>query len=106
MASTSHESNATPNEHLARTQLEVNELKEIIVENVERVIARGQNLSDLQESCENLEMQAGKFSATCRRVKRKMYFRNKKFTLVISLVCLAILLVLIASALIYYFAIK
>ena len=99
-------SNSNQNELLTQTQIEMNTLKEIMTENVEKVMERGHNLNELQESCENLEIQANMFNVKCKKVKRKMYFRNKKLQLCIALICLAIFLIFIGILLIYFLVIK
>lgn len=90
-----------------KVQTEVDELKGIMVENIDKIIERGLNLNDLKESCDNLEVQAGQFKLTSKKVKRKMFLKNKKYLLliVLSISVLICILVIVLVAL-YFFVFK
>ena len=89
---------------IVEAQMQIEELKCIITNNIEMFVNRSTNLEDLKQSCENLEKEAKVFDVQCRRVKRKMFFKNKKYCIVISLVLFILILFGVFS--IYFLVIK
>ncbi len=89
---------------LEKTQKELDDLTQIIAENVHKVINRGINLSELNQSCEYLQEQSRQFNRTSRKARFKIYLKNKKFSLAIC-ICVFMFL-LIVSILLYIFVIK
>lgn len=89
-----------------QTQKELDELKEIIVENVEKVINRGINLNSLNQSCEYLEHHSQQFKKTGKRIRIKLLLKNKKYCLIIIIIMISIILMIIIGILVYFFLIK
>jgi hypothetical protein len=72
---------------------QVDEIKEIMNENIQKAIQRDVKLSALEQSAENLENQANEFKTTTKRVHKRALFQNRKWTFI----SIAIVLVIIAT---------
>ncbi|RNA37014.1 vesicle-associated membrane 3 [Brachionus plicatilis] len=60
------------------TQKEIDEIKDIMKDNIDKMIYRGVNLTDLKDSCDHLEAQAAQFQVVSRKIRRKMYFKKNE----------------------------
>ncbi len=91
---------------LEQTQKELDELKEIIVENVEKVINRGINLNSLNRSCEYLEHQSQQFAKTSSKIRIKHFFKNKTNCIILIFILCLIMILIIIFLLVYFYLIK
>ena len=86
------------------TEDEIEEIKNIMKNNIEKMMYRGVNLTDLKDSCDNLEAQAAQFQVISRKVRRKMYFKSKKKSIILICVIIFIFMfILLVGFLIFYF---
>lgn len=70
-------------------QKKVDEVKNIMTENIEKVLQRGEKLELLTDKTENLMFEADRFVRTGRTLRRKMWWQNCKMKLVLAgAVCL------------------
>jgi len=74
---------------------QVDETREIMTANVERILARGERLEDLLDKSVDLEANSSRFRATARRVERHMCWKNAKCNCIIASIVLVIVAVLI-----------
>ncbi|XP_073992298.1 vesicle-associated membrane protein 3-like isoform X2 [Rhodnius prolixus] len=79
------------------TQAHVDEVVGIMRVNIEKVLERDQRLSDLDDRAEALNMSALKFEQQAAKLKRKMWWRNVKYWLVIGAIVGVLLLIIIVS---------
>ena len=102
------EEKSVPNESdiINKTQKEMNDLKDIMKNNINNIVIRGDHLNDLHDSCDNLEVKANQFKTTCVKVERKMFLKNVKFKKIILTVVVLFLLGLVILILIYFLVIK
>lgn len=77
-------------EKLLKVKAQVSEVKSIMLENIDKTLERGENLTILADKTEDLRSQAQQFKKQGSQVRRKMWFQNMK----IKLVVLGILLIL------------
>ena len=63
---------------LAKVQGELDEVKTVMLENIERVLERGDKIELLVESTARLQSDAAAFRSTTRRVARRMWWNNAK----------------------------
>ncbi|KMZ60867.1 hypothetical protein ZOSMA_56G00980 [Zostera marina] len=70
---------------------QVSEVKNIMLDNIEKATDRGENIKNLEEKTINLHAQAQDFKKHGTRIRRKMWYQNMK----IKLTVLAILLILV-----------
>uniref|UniRef100_A0A7R9TUL6 Uncharacterized protein n=1 Tax=Micromonas pusilla TaxID=38833 RepID=A0A7R9TUL6_MICPS len=79
---------------VTRVQQQVSEVKEIMMDNIEKVLDRGEKIELLVDKTENLRFQADNFHRTGRALRRKMWWQNLKMKLMLGGGVLFIILVL------------
>uniref|UniRef100_J3MJS1 V-SNARE coiled-coil homology domain-containing protein n=1 Tax=Oryza brachyantha TaxID=4533 RepID=J3MJS1_ORYBR len=78
-------------EKTLKVQAQVSEVKNIMLENIEKTLGRGEKLSELQDKTSDLRSQAQEFKRQGVKIRRKTWLQNMK----IKLVVLGILLLLV-----------
>ncbi|XP_041485399.1 vesicle-associated membrane protein 7-like [Lytechinus pictus] len=85
------------NDKVAVLQNQVDEVKDIMTVNIDKVLSRGEKLDDLLSKTEDLEASAKTFQKTARKVNDKMWWQNIRMkillTVIIFIVVIAILLI-------------
>lgn len=76
---------------LAKVQGELDEVKTVMLDNIERVLERGDKIELLVESTARLQTDAAAFRAQTRRVARRMWWNNTKMFAVGWLICVFVL---------------
>lgn len=76
-------SNKAGNDSVSRLQSQVDEVKGVMTQNIEKVMERGDRLDDLMDKTEELEASAANFQQTSRKISRRYWWRNKKMTLIL-----------------------
>ncbi|XP_062874087.1 vesicle-associated membrane protein 8 [Trichomycterus rosablanca] len=79
-------------------QSQVDGVKDIMTENVERILARGERLDDLMDKSEDLKAGAQNFKHTSQKVARAYWWKNVKLMLVIFIIVAVIVLIIILLA--------
>ncbi|CAA7054067.1 unnamed protein product [Microthlaspi erraticum] len=82
---------------LAKVKAQVTEVKGVMMENIEKVLDRGEKIELLVDKTENLRSQAQDFRAQGTKIKRKMWFDNMKIKLVVFGIVVALILIIILS---------
>ena len=85
---------APPSDELQRAQAELAQVKDIMVQNVEQILSRGERIELLVDKTDNMANQATAFRRGARTVRRSMWWKNKKvvgLSIVVVLVRLSIL---------------
>ncbi|XP_076006915.1 vesicle-associated membrane protein 8 isoform X2 [Genypterus blacodes] len=77
---------------------QVDGVKGIMTENVDRILARGERLDDLMEKSEDLQSGAQHFKQTTQKVARSYWWKNVKLVVIIVVVVLIIILIIILLA--------
>jgi len=72
------------------------EVKDVMVENIERVLARGEKIELLVDKSDQLNQSARKFQKSSKNLKNVMWFKNVKMWALIALI-VAVLIWLISS---------
>eukprot|EP00731_Ephydatia_muelleri_P014425 Em0008g145a len=75
---------------------QVDEVKGVMRQNIEKVAQRGEKLEDLGERAENLSHDANNFQRSAVRLKRKLWWQNVKLWIILIIVILVILGVIAA----------
>lgn len=73
----------------------VNEVKDIMVQNIEKIIARGEKIEILVSKSEELEVNARVFKKAANKVKLHFCCKNIKLTLIVVFILIAILVVVV-----------
>jgi len=81
---------------VASVQKQVDEVKNIMMDNIEKVLDRGEKIELLVDKTDQLRFQADNFHRTGRNLRRKMWMQNLKMKLALVFVVLAVIGVLVA----------
>lgn len=79
---------------IAQIQLQVDDVKEVMVTNIDKAIKRGDDLDVLQQKTSDLEKNAGIFERDARSLKRRMWWKNIRIILAIIIIVLIVAIVL------------
>ena len=69
---------APPTDELTRAQAELAQVKDIMVQNVEQILSRGERIELLVDKTDNMASQATAFRRGARTVRRSMRWKNTK----------------------------
>ncbi|XP_030598274.1 vesicle-associated membrane protein 8 isoform X2 [Archocentrus centrarchus] len=83
---------------LDQVQGQVNEVKVILTDNINKVLERGDRLDDLIGKTGDLQASADSFQRTSTRVARKYWWKNVKMMIIIGVIVLIILILIILAA--------
>lgn len=83
---------------LDHVQGQVNEVKVILKDNINKVLERGDRLDDLICKTDDLQASADSFQKTSTRVARKYWWKNIKMMIIIGVVVLIIVILIILFA--------
>ncbi|KAG6907382.1 hypothetical protein DXG01_009073, partial [Tephrocybe rancida] len=74
-----HQYNTSPPvDELTRAQTELNQVKDVMVQNVEQILSRGERIELLVDKTDVMAGQATAFRRGARSVRRQMWWRNSK----------------------------
>lgn len=76
-------------------QSEVEGVKNIMTQNVERILARGENLDQLRNKTEDLEATSEHFKTTSQKVARKFWWKNMKMIIIICVIVFIFILIVV-----------
>ncbi|KAI4294908.1 hypothetical protein MLD38_040667 [Melastoma candidum] len=79
---------------LSKLKAQITEVKGIMMDNIEKVLDRGERIELLVDKTENLQFQADIFQRQGRQLRRKMWFQNIQVKLMIVGAVVAFLLLL------------
>ncbi|VDC07952.1 unnamed protein product [Peniophora sp. CBMAI 1063] len=88
---------APPTDELQRAQAELAQVKDIMVQNVEQILSRGERIELLVDKTDNMAHQATAFRRGARQVRRQMWWRNKRVLALGVLVAIVILYIILAQ---------
>ncbi|KAI0030541.1 VAMP/synaptobrevin-like protein [Vararia minispora EC-137] len=93
-----HQYNTTPpTDELARAHAELAQVKDIMVQNVEQILSRGERIELLVDKTDTMASQATAFRRGARTVRRQMWWRNKRVLALGILVFFLILYLIMAQ---------
>ncbi|XP_010241141.1 PREDICTED: putative vesicle-associated membrane protein 726 [Nelumbo nucifera] len=82
---------------LAKVKAQVTEVKGVMMENIEKVLDRGEKIELLVDKTENLRSQAQDFRQQGTKLKRKMWWENMKIKLIVLGIFVALVLIIVLS---------
>jgi len=97
MAEFNADPTAASNDALTTAQNELNQVKDIMVHNVEQILSRGERIELLVDKTDNVASQTVAFRRGARAQRRQMWWRNQKIMILSGVVGLFILYLIIAS---------
>jgi len=86
-----------PTDELTRAQTELNQVKDIMVQNVEQILSRGERIELLVDKTDNMATQATAFRRGARSVRRQMWWKNTKIIILSVFVGLVLFWILLAQ---------
>lgn len=91
-------SDSKDHDTVSRVQGELDELKDIMVKNIDTVAARGERLELLVDKTENLSSSAVTFRKSSRNLARAMLLKNIKITVIIVATIIIILYFIVSAS--------
>ncbi|KAL0958971.1 hypothetical protein HGRIS_014283 [Hohenbuehelia grisea] len=88
---------APPPDELVRAQTELNHVKDIMVQNVEQILSRGERIELLVDKTDVMAGQATAFRRGARSVRRQMWWKNTRVLALSILVGLVLVWILAAQ---------
>ncbi|KAG0455073.1 hypothetical protein HPP92_024005 [Vanilla planifolia] len=82
---------------LAKVKAQVSEVKGVMMENIEKVLDRGEKIELLVDKTENLRSQAQDFRQQGTKMRRKMWLQNMKVKLIVLGILIALILIIVLS---------
>ncbi|URE36962.1 Synaptobrevin [Musa troglodytarum] len=82
---------------LAKVKAQVSEVKGVMMENIEKVLDRGEKIELLVDKTENLRSQAQDFRQQGTKMRRKMWLQNMKVKLIVLGIIIALILIIVLS---------
>ncbi|KMZ65890.1 hypothetical protein ZOSMA_307G00240 [Zostera marina] len=82
---------------LAKVKAQVSEVKGVMMENIEKVLDRGEKIELLVDKTENLRSQAQDFKQQGTNLKKVMWWRNMKIKLIVLGIIIALILIIVLS---------
>ncbi|KAH7536926.1 hypothetical protein FEM48_Zijuj03G0038100 [Ziziphus jujuba var. spinosa] len=79
---------------LSKLKAQITEVKGIMMDNIEKVLDRGERIELLVDKTENLQFQADSFQRQGRQLRRKMWLQNLQMKLMIVGAILIVILIL------------
>ncbi|KAM0028234.1 putative Longin domain, v-SNARE, coiled-coil domain-containing protein [Helianthus debilis subsp. tardiflorus] len=83
---------------LSKVKAQVSEVKGVMMENIEKVLDRGEKIELLVDKTESLHSQAQGFRTQGTQLRRKMWFKNMKIKLIVLAIVIALILIIFFSA--------
>ncbi|KAF7146354.1 hypothetical protein RHMOL_Rhmol04G0355700 [Rhododendron molle] len=84
-------------EKLLKVKAQVSEVKSIMLENIDKAIDRGENLTILNDKAQDLRESAQQFKNQGTKIRRKMWYQNMKIKLAVLGILLLLVLVIWVS---------
>lgn len=82
---------------LAKVKAQVSEVKGVMMENIEKVLDRGEKIELLVDKTENLRDQAQDFRTRGTQLRRRMWLQNMKVKLIVLGIIVALILIIVLS---------
>ncbi|GAV06534.1 hypothetical protein RvY_16503 [Ramazzottius varieornatus] len=83
---------------VSNIQQQVTGVMQVMQDNINRILERGDRLDDLEERSDNLNVNADHFRRGASQVRRRMWWQNCKMKLIIALIFIAIITIIIVVA--------
>ncbi|GAB4855816.1 hypothetical protein Ancab_024461 [Ancistrocladus abbreviatus] len=82
---------------LSKVQAQISEVKGVMMENIEKVLDRGEKIELLVDKTDNLRSQAQEFRQQGTQMRRKMWLQNMKIKLIVFGIIIALILIIVLS---------
>ncbi|KAF9383214.1 hypothetical protein CPB97_006650 [Podila verticillata] len=85
-------------DRIKQVQGEIEQVKDVMVHNIERVLERGERIELLVDKTDNLNQQAFAFKKRSTQLKRAMWWKNMKLMAMLTFVIIFLIYLIICSA--------
>ncbi|KAF9984176.1 hypothetical protein BGZ75_004253 [Mortierella antarctica] len=85
-------------DRIKQVQGEIEQVKDVMVHNIERVLERGERIELLVDKTDNLNQQAFAFKKRSTALKRTMWWKNTKLTIILGGVVVFLIYLIICGA--------
>ncbi|CAO3649940.1 unnamed protein product [Mucor hiemalis] len=85
------------NNKTQKVQQQVDEVVNIMQDNIDKVMQRGERLDDLRGKTEDLQATSSHFRRGANQVRKRMWWKDLKWKIIIAVTILAILGIIIGS---------
>lgn len=99
-----YENDTTSGDQFDQVEGKMKSVKNVMVENINKVLERGEKLDLLVDKSNNLQQEAFKFESTATKLKRVMWYKNLK--LMIGIIILVIILMWLISSMVCGFTLQ
>ncbi|XP_076940016.1 vesicle-associated membrane protein 722-like isoform X1 [Bidens hawaiensis] len=82
---------------LSKVKAQVTEVKGVMMENIVKVLDRGENIDILVDKTADLRTQAQGFRENGEQLRRKMWWQNMKIKLIVLVIIFALILIIVLS---------
>ncbi|CAK9794953.1 Vesicle-associated membrane protein 4 [Anthophora quadrimaculata] len=76
-------------------RLQIREVTEVMRENVQKVMERGERLEDLQEASERLNMTGNEFRATAKKAQQRAWLQNFRTRIILVTITVTVVICII-----------
>lgn len=83
---------------MSKVKGDLDEVKSVMVQNIEKVLERGEKIDRLVVKTEDLDNQAVRFKKSSTVLKRAMWWRNAKLMAILGTVFVLLLFIIVASS--------
>ena len=85
-------------DNIGRVRAQINDVKDVMVQNIEKVLERGEKIELLVDKTDKLNNAAFKFERQSKKLKNAMWWRNLKMKLMIGMVVALVLYIILGMA--------
>uniref|UniRef100_A0A8W8ILU4 Vesicle-associated membrane protein 7 n=1 Tax=Magallana gigas TaxID=29159 RepID=A0A8W8ILU4_MAGGI len=82
-------------DHVSTLRSQVDDVKNVMTQNIERVLDRGERLENLIDKTEELEASSSQFQKTARKIRKKYWWKNTKMMIIIGVIAFIVLVVIV-----------
>eukprot|EP01012_Entosiphon_sulcatum_P041500 TRINITY_DN55351_c0_g1_i1.p2 TRINITY_DN55351_c0_g1~~TRINITY_DN55351_c0_g1_i1.p2 ORF type:complete len:211 (+),score=43.70 TRINITY_DN55351_c0_g1_i1:149-781(+) len=90
--------NNPANDNIGRLQKEIDECKDIMMDNLDKVMARGEKLDALAQKSDDLRESANDFHRSAVRVRRMFCLKHAKITIILVVVVIVVIIIILLFA--------
>lgn len=80
---------------LRHVQAQIDDVRETMVQNIDKVLQRGERIEVLVQKTAALDAQSSAFKKNATKLKNQMWWQNAKMNIIMALVCLAVIVTII-----------
>jgi vesicle-associated membrane protein 7 len=90
--------NSAKTDKIAKVREEINQVKDVMIKNIDKVLERGEKIELLVDKTEVLDQHAFKFKKTSKKLARAMWWKYVKFTLILVVILAIVIYIILAAA--------